>query len=612
MRVSRWNENRRHAQHQKGRGASRNSLARRITVRRFKSGVSMLSICGAVVLVVAACAPAAAPATGGGQQGESAAQPASQQRLFISVRGEPPTVARKPLVGFSGALNDPLALFNATLSQRDVQGEVVPYLAEALPQVDTDTWLVFPDGRMETTYTLKPSLTWHDGTPLTSEDFVFSWQVYATPELGTSNSPPIGPMEDVVALDPRSFVIHWKQIYADAADLQEDDFPPLPKHLLREKFQEMDPVEFGGLPYWSTEYVGAGPYRLTRWEPGAFVEGEAFDGYVLGRPKIDRIKVLFIPDANTALANLLAGEVHYVGKYVLSSDHAAILEGEWGPTRGGTVLYSPTLLYYSVVQLRPEHADPAALVDVRVRQALAHGFDRAPANEVLNGGRGIVADTFTSPLVPFYKDIERVITKYPYDPRRSQQLMETVGFTKGPDGLFVGRDGTPFAVDMQISSGPKNERQVAALSDSLRAAGFNVNPSIIPSAQHRDAEGRAKAPGLSIRGGGASLSSLQNFTSRLVASQENRWTGQNYGGWVSPAYDQAYIGFSQTPRFTDRVRHITEMNRLLTEELPAIFEWWEPNITAHVGSVIGQGLIATQNPDGSGELTRIHEWAWQP
>ena len=47
------------------------------------------------------------------------------------------------------------------------------------------------DGKMETTYRLKPNLTWHDGTPLTAGDFVFSYQLYSTPEVGQGTLPPV-------------------------------------------------------------------------------------------------------------------------------------------------------------------------------------------------------------------------------------------------------------------------------------------------------------------------------------------------------------------------------------------------------------------------------------
>src|SRR5438552_5495759 len=283
------------------------------------------------VVSLAACAPAPGPAGGNGSApGENAAPRGPQRTLNIALRGEPPTLATKPLVAFTNALRPPLNLFNAELDFTDEREVPFAYLAQAIPQINTDTWRVMPDGRMETTYKLKPNLTWQDGTALSAEDFVFAWRVYATPQLGVSGSPPIGMMEEVVAPDPNTVVIRWKQPYADAASLR-DEFQALPRHILQDNFQTMDPVAFSGLPFWGPEYIGLGPYKLDHWEPGASMEASAFDGYVLGRPKIDRLRLVFISDPNTALANVLAGEVQYVGEYVFADDHAATLEREWSP-----------------------------------------------------------------------------------------------------------------------------------------------------------------------------------------------------------------------------------------------------------------------------------------
>ena len=54
---------------------------------------------------------------------------------------------------------------------------------------------------METTWKLKPNIKWHDGTPLLSEDFVFAWRVYRTPDLGFANTAPLNQMEEVAAPD---------------------------------------------------------------------------------------------------------------------------------------------------------------------------------------------------------------------------------------------------------------------------------------------------------------------------------------------------------------------------------------------------------------------------
>src|SRR5205085_2315023 len=143
-----------------------------------------------------------------------------------------------------------------------------------------------------------------------------------------------------------------------------------------------------------------------------------------------------------ALANILANEVHYVGDFVFGDEQAATLESQWAATQGGVVLYAQTTLRVTVAQLRPEYANPPAQLDVRVRRALAHGADAETANDVLNRGRGLVTSTVTSPNVDFYPEVERVISKHPFDPARAAQIMEEAGYARGSDGFFHARDGS--------------------------------------------------------------------------------------------------------------------------------------------------------------------------
>ena len=91
------------------------------------------------------------------------------------------------------------------------------------------------------------------------------------------------------------------------------------------------------------------------------------------QPDFDRIRAAFIPDAQTALTNVLAGEVHYVSDYVLSVPEGQVLEQQWGQNQGGTVLYTPATLRYTGIQLRPDYVEVPALLDVRVRHG---GFRR--------------------------------------------------------------------------------------------------------------------------------------------------------------------------------------------------------------------------------------------
>src|SRR5207245_6940815 len=132
-----------------------------------------------------------------------------------------------------------------------------------------------------------------------------------------------------------------------------------------------DPDAFANRPYWTAEYVHLGPYRVQRWEPGAFIEATAFAQHALGAPRIERVKVVWAPDPNVAVANLLAGEVHIAGDQSLPFDGALVLKRAWEASNGGTTLLSPPSVGYLRVQSGPEYARPAALLDPRVGKDLA-------------------------------------------------------------------------------------------------------------------------------------------------------------------------------------------------------------------------------------------------
>jgi peptide/nickel transport system substrate-binding protein len=558
-----------------------------------------------LVLLLSACAPTSPSArpTGGGAPDSSAA---SNQTLVIAVRGEPPSVASKPVVDFSGSLGRPRELFNANLDFLDERERPQPQLAESLPQLNTDTWRVFPDGRMETTYRLKPNLTWHDGTPLTAEDFVFAHRVYSTREFGHASSPPVGQMDEVLAPDARTVVIRWKQPYPEAAAL-DHDFQALPRHILAGPFQELDPIAFSGLPFWSSEYVGLGPYRVTAWEPGAFITGEAFAGYALGRPKIDEIRIaLGITDPQTAAANLMAGEVHFIADPLLSEAQAQTMEQGWVQNGEGKLLYSTVALRTSVVQLRPEHVETPALLNATVRRAIASGMNAAGAVDALTGGKGLLTHTITSPGAEFYPEIERVIQKHPYDIRRVQQLMEEAGYARGGDGIYVGRDGQRVGFSVASSSG-RNEMETAIYVDGLRKAGFEATQRVVPAQQIRDPELRALLPGLQVRGGGEELIT---YTSEQIPGANNRWHGDNRGGWSNPEFDAAFLTFTTTLDRPDRIKQIAQMERIISEQVPAIPHFFNVYVVGHVNEL--KGPVARHTPLAGGSFLHVHTWEWMP
>src|SRR3989442_1314888 len=104
----------------------------------------------------------------------------------------------------------------------------------------------------------------------------------------------------MTAPDAQTLTVTWKRPYIEADGLFSYRAAglPVPKHLLEKAFND-DKATFLGLPYWSEEFVGAGAYRVHEWVRDSHTVLRAYDGYVLGRPKIYELEVRFITDTNT-------------------------------------------------------------------------------------------------------------------------------------------------------------------------------------------------------------------------------------------------------------------------------------------------------------------------
>lgn len=557
------------------------------------------------LLVLSACAPAGMQGDAGRGQGAGVERPS--RTLVMAVRYEPASLASKPLRESGSGVSSTTRLFNAELDIEDGRAGVRPYLTEALPQLNTDSWRVFPDGRMETSYRLRPSLTWHDGAPLSAEDFAFAWRVYTAPALAVSATPPIDQMEEVAALDARTLMIRWRQPYPDAARLGAE-FQALPRHILEQPFERLEAEAFLSHPYWTTEYVGPGPYRLQRWEPGAFLEGFAFDGHVLGRPKIDRIAVRFFADENVAFTNVLAGEAHYATGRALRYEHGSSLKREWEPTRAGAVLFTPDTSRFIAAQFRPELVSPRAMLDVRLRRAIAHAIDRQALNDGIFDGGLEMSDLFMTRFSRRERldnmdraltEAERTVTHYPYDVRRAEQLMSEAGFARGRDGLYVSGAGELLTLEVRSHTSPQYEKELAILADTWQRAGFDIKPTILSAAALRDNQLRSSFPALYV----ASSSRLESFASSSIPTAANRWTGSNRGAWSSGEYDRLWQAFNGTLQPSERMQQAVAMLKLLSDEIPAWVLYFNPSVSAHHAVLRGPDSASL-----SSDMWNVHEW----
>jgi len=569
--------------------------------------LSMLMLTAIVATACAGPGPRAAERTD--QGGPPATAPSRQ--LVVLTRGEPIALALRAFQTVGGG-SYPHLVLNATFDDQDEHGKPFPVLPEALPQLNTDTWRLFPDGTMETTYRLRPGIVWHDGTPLEAADFVFAWQIYANPASGTAAVPPVGEMQEVLAPDSRTVVIRWRRPYASAgaiAQRTQRGFGALPRHILEQPYLQGPFDAFANHPFWTDEYIGLGPYRLERWERGQEIAVVAFDRFALGRPKIDRLRILVANDANAAVASLLSGDAHIALDYALQYPDGAILQQQWADNRAGTVIFNPTLLWFGQIQHRPDLMSTPALADVRFRRALAHGMDKHGLNEALMGGTGVLTEGVLSPRAAYYASIEPAIVKHPYDPLRAQQLLEEMGLQRGADGFYLGLDGRPFSLEIMSLSNPTWESEGTIIVEGYRRMGLNTAMRVLPSVLFGDGQARASFGAMQLTGGGGFERGLgNNLTSVAISRPENRWQGSNRGAWSNLEYDRLWEQYNTTLDLPGQIEVMAQMERLQTTEVPTIFMYYTPTITPFVAGLVGPRVRTGEQAD---TLLRIWEWEWR-
>ena len=128
--------------------------------------------------------------------------------------------------GSSTAYHELSNIFNSFIALYDPSDSLRPMLVRQIPTQDNGDWVVNADGTMLTTYRLRENARWHDGAPVTAEDFVFAYEIYIDPTLPITVRDPENLMLAVDAVDQRTFQIRWKQPYFRANGLSEQALVP--------------------------------------------------------------------------------------------------------------------------------------------------------------------------------------------------------------------------------------------------------------------------------------------------------------------------------------------------------------------------------------------------
>jgi peptide/nickel transport system substrate-binding protein len=488
-----------------------------------------------------------------------------------------------------------------------MRGGYEPRLAGRLPSLDDGSIAVLPDGRMRTTWSLRRDATWHDGAPFTAEDLIFSLEVARHPEILSSASPFVQGIATIDAPDAWTLVVTWESANKDALTLGWYELWPYPKHILGEAFQGDKPA-FRAHSFFTTEYVNLGPFRLVDFRMGEEMVFRRYDGYFLGRPKLDTVTVRTIGSGSILVAHVKAGALDMAAEKTIGGDLALPLRDAWQRGGEGVVHVRPDNWLYAQVQFDPRWVRPIEVgQDLRVRRGLLYALDRDTIREVsLPGIPDTSGDTFMDANDSRSQVVGQPFAHYAYDPARAAQELANAGWRRGPDGRLTGRDGQQVQIELRAVVETWSQ-EVAMISDFWRQQGIDVSEVIPSEALSRDFEWQATFPAFAVRARSNGEDVLVSFDSRRQALRETRWVGTNYGHYVNPAIDRLFDQVKSTLSEREQALIIREMAEIIATDLPALPVYFRPNF-----ALVRKGVRALTDDYGNsgsrGMSRNAHLW----
>ncbi|KUH84126.1 MULTISPECIES: ABC transporter substrate-binding protein [unclassified Mycobacterium] len=373
----------------------------------------VLAVVSAIVIVLSGCST-----------GQRVDLGDSSNHLIAAIAGEPDQLdPHKTSAYFSFEVLE--NVFD-TLVEPDANLEMRPALAES--------WDVSPD-QLSWTFHLRPGVTFHDGSPLSADDVVFSYRRIMDEQL--ANVDKFSAVTDVRAVDPLTVVIRVKH--------------PTPNLLTNiggfkgMAIVQRRNVESGQI---ATHPIGTGPFAFQSQKSGDSITLKANPSYWGGPPKVPGVTFRFISEPSTALSALQAGEIDWTD----SIPTQRVMQLRDDDSLHLAVTPSNDYWYLALNQAHKPWDD------VRARRAVAYGIDRDAIVAATSYGTAVANQLAIPEGNPWYTEY----TRYRYDPDTANRLLDEAG---------VG----DIDLDMLVTSEyPETVTAAQVIADNLAPLGITV------------------------------------------------------------------------------------------------------------------------------------------
>jgi len=330
-------------------------------------------------------------------------------------------------------------------------GELKPHLAES--------WEISEDGKIYT-FHLRKDVKFSDGTSFNAEIVKKNFDTILNHMELHSWLGFLSKIENMEVLDENTFKMTLTEPY----------YPTIQELAVVRPVRFLGEAGFpdnGDTSKGIVKPVGTGPWILEEYKADEYAIFKRNENYWGELPKVEKIQVKVIPDAETRVLAFEKGELDLIyGEGVISLDAFKQLEST---DKYETSISEPVATRQLVMNTNREQ-----LSDERVRQALHYGFNKQAMVKGITSGLEEAADFILPTNLPYTSEID--VTKIGYDVKKAEALLDEAGW-KLPKGKTIReKDGKPLEVEMMYDSAESIQKAMAeTLQSEWAAIGVKLN-----------------------------------------------------------------------------------------------------------------------------------------
>lgn len=428
-------------------------------------------------------------------------------------------------------------------------------------------WSTSKDG-LEWTFTLRPGVKFHDGTDFDADAVVsyFTSMLDKSVNLAAYNL--WSPIASVTKTDDTTVVVKTTKPYGALLNTMAHGSALIPSPQSVKQFG----AEIGLHP------VGAGPYQLTKFDPGASLVVKRHDGYYGDKPLYDSVTYLYVGDASGRVSALQTNRAQLIDAVPVEQVDSL------GSDSAVKVIDEAALQVFGIGL----NFTNTALQDKMVRQAMNYAIDKAALISTIFRGHATVLNSPLAPATTGY--VKRGSYDLAID--KATDLLKQAGYTAGGDSVLA-KGSTRLSFRLRTPDGMyPNDVQVAqVIQAQLKAVGIEVTIDKVDKAGFWDS---IKVPrdkvdfdlvlfgyNPSHASGALALDALYR-TNPDAAATVPQW---NFNWYSSPAVDAAITAGLQA---VDPDKSRIELGRAqqqLWDDCPYIWLYAKNNIAAYSAKV---------------------------